>query len=99
MIKEIFIYPFELISTYPGSVLSLFVLRFAIFFHVVFGVLPSLDGRGRGFAVELPFSSTRRMQPQFKHFKHSVGLIILQLVHVHCSTEAIVPIVGGQDHG
>lgn len=30
--------------------------------------------------------------PHFKHLRHSVGLMRLQFVHVHCSTEAIVPI-------
>lgn len=149
-------YPFELISTYPGSFFWLRLFRFAMHFHVVFDAAVDAAAAVAATVVvvavffvskfvwvsPLPFpsssscctsflppvtavpetvfplllfthrrlsravlptssesSSIRRILPQFKHFRHSVGLIRLQLVHVHCSTEAIVPIVGGQEHG
>lgn len=40
---EYFIYPFELISTYPGSVLCVLLFRLAIVFHVVLAVLVDID--------------------------------------------------------
>lgn len=42
---------------------------------------------------DVPPSRICRTLPHLRHFRHSVGLMRLQLVHVHCNTEAIVPIV------
>lgn len=41
------------------------------------------------------WGNTLRTVPQLKHLSDSVGLIVLHLVHDHCSTDEMVPIARG----
>lgn len=57
-------------------------------------VLPSSEcGECCGSSSSSKEGSLRRTVSQPQHLTHSMGLTVLQLLHCHCRTEAIVPMV------